>query len=116
MTRSLNSYRILQLLPAVGWCAQFRDATGAVFGTPLVCWALLQTRSLSGPERGTDFSPPWPADGTGTDNEVVGMWAAEDGRWVEPADEIGDFLGYAPCDQRELEHAHPEVPAAATVP
>lgn len=74
-------YKILQLMPAVGWCAFYEEDGGARFGEPIACFALIEeTNPLS--------DDPYQL--------VVPM--VPDGRQLTRADESANFaeIRYAP--------------------
>lgn len=40
-------YKILQLMPAVGWCVFYEEDGGARFGEPIACFALIEESNPS---------------------------------------------------------------------
>ena len=38
-------YKILQLMPAVGWCVFYEEDGGEKFGEPIACFALIEEKN-----------------------------------------------------------------------
>ena len=70
----MSERKILQIMPAGGWCAIYEQTQETeAFETPLVGWALVKE---------------------GGSRSVVGLVATEGDRWADCADEDSNFRGY----------------------
>jgi hypothetical protein len=111
MARPLDSYRLLQLVPADGWCAVYQEDEGVLIHAALAAWALLETRD--DPPKGAFGHPaPWPSDGAGTDREMVGIDPEGEGWYGQLADEMTNFVQYVYCGARRdaPDHTAPRPP------
>lgn len=70
--------RIIQIIPAEGWFAKYRNDDGSVFYSPLVCFALVEEKNGHTFVRGMD------ADSSGI---------------IDFADEPQNFLGFFKRDE-----------------
>ena len=90
MEMQIEQKKILQIVPAEGWIAWYKDESGTeLYQDPLVCWALVE---------------PLPEELRGLDNEdptlyryVVGIVVDGDGS-SEVASDIDNFSRYEKVD------------------
>lgn len=75
-----DSYKILQIMPATDWVAQFNDDDGDVINQPLVCFALTEVT----------------ADGDSATMVRPMVWVEDS---VEFCDEIDGFTGVVREDE-----------------
>lgn len=76
-----TSERILQIMPATGWYARYREDSGAMSVSPLQCFALVER-----------FYPGNPPDDK-LEQSVHGMDADETGH-MDLSDGVSNFAGY----------------------
>ena len=64
--------KILQIIPADGWCALYKNSTGILFEQPLVCFALVEDKDK--------------------EQRIVGMGC--DDTYIDSVDGVSNFAGY----------------------